>query len=325
MFPEKLKQGDEIRVISPAESLAIVAEDQKQLAVQRMTDAGFIVTFSTYADEHRSLHSNPIEHRISDLHEAFLDPAVKAVWTTLGGYDSNQLLRYIDYELIGRNPKIFCGYSDITALSSSIYKQTGLVTYNGPHFSTFGMKSGTAYTFKHFIDMMTSDKPISITPADHWSDDLWYINQEDRTFHPNPGCIVLNEGEAEGISLGGNLCTLNLLQGTEYMPALEGTVLFLEDDKLTNAGTFDRDLQSLLHQPGFDKVQGIVFGKFQEVSDITDEQLTAIIRSKRELDHIPIIAGASFGHTTPMFTFPIGGRVRISTSNESPCIEILKH
>lgn len=107
MFPEKLKQGDEIRVISPAESLAIVAEDQKQLAVQRMTDAGFIVTFSTYADEHRSLHSNPIEHRISDLHEAFLDPAVKAVWTTLGGYDSNQLLRYIDYELIGRNPKIF--------------------------------------------------------------------------------------------------------------------------------------------------------------------------------------------------------------------------
>lgn len=311
MIPEKLKQGDEIRVISPAKSLSIVAPEQQKLALQRFKDLGFKVSFSTYAAEAPTLFSNPVDHRISDIHEAFKDSAVKAVLTTLGGYDSNQLLNRLDYDLIKAHPKIFCGYSDITALANSIYHKTGLVTYSGPHFSTFGMEKGLDYTLEHFRIMLTTNAPVNIEPAAQWSDDAWYLDQDDRTFRPNQGPVVIQEGKASGTLIGGNLCTFNLLQGTSFMPELAGTVLFLEDDELSNPETFDRDLQSLIHQPGFDQVQGIVIGRFQTASNMDLHTLTAVIESKPELAPLPVIVQADFGHTSPIFTFPIGGYVEI--------------
>ncbi|MDQ3520826.1 MAG: LD-carboxypeptidase, partial [Gemmatimonadota bacterium] len=121
------------------------------------------------------------------------------------------------------------------------------------------------------------------------------------------GYEVLNEGEAEGKILGGNLGTLALLFGTSYMPELEGTILLLEDDEEIEPHHFDRTLQSLLHQPGFEGVRGIVFGRFQRASNMDLDILEEIVGAKPELDNIPIVANASFGHTTPAFTFPIGG------------------
>ena len=75
----------------------------------------------------------------------------------------------------------------------------------------------------------------------------------------------------------------------------------------TRPHTFDRDLQSLIHQPGFEAVKGLVIGRFQKASGMTEQLLEKIIRTKKELDDIPIIAGADFGHTSPQITFPIGG------------------
>ena len=96
------------------------------------------------------------------------------------------------------------------------------------------------------------------------------------------------------------------------MPDLEETVLLIEDDEEAGPVHFDRELQSLIHQPGFGGVRGFVIGRFQRASNMDLETLRAIIESKRELNRIPIIANASFGHTTPQFTFPIGayGRLR---------------
>ncbi|MBX0357254.1 S66 peptidase family protein [Halobacillus sp. Nhm2S1] len=325
MIPEKLKKGDEIRVISPSKSLAIVAPDQQNLAVERLNRAGFKVTFSTYAAESSHSISNPIHHRVTDIHEAFSDRNVKAILTTLGGYNSNQLLNHLDYDLIQENPKIFCGYSDITALSNTIYKKTGLVTYSGPHFSTFGMEKGIDYTLDHFMKVFTETEQLHIRPALDWSDDRWYLDQQERQFYSNPGYEVLYEGMAEGISLGGNLCTLNLLQGTPFMPSLEGKILFLEDDLLSDPPTFDRNLQSLVHQPEFSGVRGIVIGRFQKESNMDDDTLVQILKSKKELEQVPIIYNASFGHTTPIFTFPIGGKVRIKAHPQNPTIDLLEY
>ena len=124
---------------------------------------------------------------------------------------------------------------------------------------------------------------------------------------PNAGYEVLTEGEAEGTLLGGNLGTFALLFGTSYMPGLEETVLLLEDDEEIGPEHFDRTLQSLIHQPGFEGVRGIVIGRFQRASNMDPETLAEIIHTKPELDRIPVVANASFGHTTPQFTFPIGG------------------
>jgi hypothetical protein len=106
--------------------------------------------------------------------------------------------------------------------------------------------------------------------------------------------------------LGGSLGTLSLLFGTSFMPDQEESLLLLEDDEEVLPVHFDRLLQSLIHQPGFEGVLGIVIGRFQRASEMGLDTLKAIIGSKGELARLPVVANASFGHTAPRFTFPIG-------------------
>lgn len=325
MIPNKLKKGDEIRVISPSRSLGIIAEDVRDLALETLSDLGFHVTFSKHAAELDEFASSSIESRVEDIHEAFRDPNVKGILTTIGGYNSNQLLRYLDYELIKDNPKILCGYSDITALSNAIYRKAGLVTYSGPHFSTFGMKKGIEYTKTYFMKCLTSNEELEIIPSETWSDDIWYLNQEDRTFYQNQGPVTCNIGDVEGTIIGGNLGTFNLLQGTEFMPSLKNSILFLEDTEAVSIETFDRDLQSLIHLPDFKNVKGLVIGRFQTGSKISIEQLVKVVKAKKELSQIPLILNLDFGHTTPIFTFPVGGNVRISASENISSIIITEY
>ena len=325
MIAARLRPGDEVRVVSPAVSLGFIPEDQKSTARERLEGLGLRLSFSRNAEMLDRFDSSPVEARVSDLHEAFADPGVRGMLTTLGGYNSNQLLGYLDYDLIQSNPKILCGFSDITALATTIHARTGLVTYSGPHFTTFGMKRGIDYTREYFERCLMREEPFEVPPADHWSDDPWYQDQENRDFVPNPGYEVIHEGEAEGTLLGGHLGTLCLLFGTTFMPDLAGSILLLEDDEEAQPHHFDRELQSLLHQPGFEGVRGIVFGKFQRASNMDQNSLTAIVKSKRELDGLPIVAGASFGHTTPQFTFPIGGYGRLQAGEETAQLSIDIH
>ena len=324
MIAARLQEGDEVRIVSPAVSLGFIPEDQKSMARERLEGLGLRLSFSTNAEVMDRFDSSPVEARVSDLHEAFADSGVRGILTTLGGYNSNGLLGYLNYDLIRANPKIFCGFSDITALATAIQARTSLVTYSGPYFTTFGMQHGIDYTMEYFERCLMREEPLEVLPADHWSDDLWYQDQDNRDFVPNPGYEIMYEGEAERKLLGGNLGTLCLLFGTPYMPDLEGSILLLEDDEEVNAVHFDRGLQSLIHQLGFEGVQGIVFGKFQRASNMDQDALTAIVESKRELYGMPV-AGASFGHTTPQFTFPIGGYGRLQAGEETAQLSIDIH
>ncbi|TMW70470.1 S66 family peptidase [Alteribacter natronophilus] len=325
MFPEKLKRGDEIRVVAPSRSLGIISEDVRKLAIERLEALGLKVTFGRHVEEENRFHSSAVESRLTDLHEAFEDADVKGILTVIGGHNSNQLLRDLDYEVIRANPKVLCGYSDITALSNAILAKTGLVTYSGPHFSSFGMKKGLDYTLDYFERCLMKNDAFKVEASESWSDDPWYMDQENRNFVPNEGYHVISKGKAEGRIIGGNLCTLNLLQGTGFMPDLKGAVLFLEDDFLVDAGTFDRDLQSLLHLPEAEGIRGIVIGRFQKKSEMTPVDVAAVIGSKPELDDIPVIYGADFGHTTPHLTFPVGGTVRFKAIGEAVSLEIMEH
>lgn len=325
MLAPKLQPGDHIRVVSPSTSLAVIPPEQRTTAIERYASLALNVSFAEHAEECDEFRSSSIQSRVADLHAAFADPAVNGIVTTLGGYNCNQLLRYLDFDLIAANPKVFCGYSDITALSTAIYSRAGLVTYSGPHFSTFSMVRGIEYTLEYFKKCVMDASRFEVPHAETWSDDEWYRDQENRDFVPHDGHLVINEGRAEGALLGGNLCTLNLLQGTEYMPSLSGAILLIEDDLESKTPNFDRDLQSLLHQPGFSEVRGLILGRFQKASAIDRETLLRIIKNKRELDAIPVIANASFGHTTPQFTFPIGGQGRLIVENGSVSFTIVEH
>jgi len=325
IYPDKLKKGDEVRIIAPAMSYSIFSEELKNIANKRFEELGLKLTFGKHINEKDDFTSSSIESRIEDLHDAFSDKNVRAIFTAIGGENSNQLLKYIDWELIKNNPKIFCGFSDITALNNSIFQKTGLVTYSGPLYSTFGQKLHFDYTLEYFKKCVMSDDSIEIKPAESWSDDEWYKDQDKRNLIKNNGWLVINEGNANGTILGGNLCTFNLLQGTEYMPDLNNSVLFLEDDYLTNPVTFDRDLQSLIHLPDFSNVKGIIIGRFQNKSKVTNELLTQIIKTKKELNNIPVIANVDFGHTDPKVTLSIGGTVEIISKSNNSKITILKH
>jgi muramoyltetrapeptide carboxypeptidase len=314
MLAKRLQPGDEIRVIAPSTSMALLKDDQVKIAVDRLETLGFKVTFGKYVYNHDEFFSSSIEERLEDLHDAFRDSNVKGILSVIGGFNSNQLLKYIDFELIKNNPKVFCGYSDITALSLAILQKTGLITYSGPHFSSFGMKHGFEYTLDSFLSALTNDAPYEIEPSKNWSDDAWYLNQENRQFHDQNDYLILQDGVAEGTLIGGNLCTMNLLQGTEFMPSLKDSILFIEDDYATYANVFDRQLQSVLHLPDARAIKGVLIGRFQKDSNMTEDALRKIISSKQELQGLPVIANVNFGHCQPFATIPVGARAKISAS-----------
>lgn len=325
IFPKKLKSGDTIRIIAPSRSLSIISEKTLAISNKRFEDLGLKLTFGRHVQECDEFNSSPVESRLEDLHEAFSDKNVAAILTSIGGFNSNQLLRFVDYGLIAKNPKIFCGYSDITAIGTAIHARTGLVTYYGPHYSSFGQKLLFDYSLEYFVKCLFNDEPFEVLPSPTWSDDAWYLDQDSRNPINYDGYRIINQGEASGVSVGGNLCTLNLLHGTEFMPVLDGAIVFVEDDSTTNPVTFDRDLQSLIHQPGFEGVRGLVFGRFQKKSEMTDNLLDKIIKSKHELDRMPVIANANFGHADPKFTFPIGGEVEVVASSGVTRLTVKKH
>lgn len=316
IFPEKLKKGDEVRVIAPSRSINLLNEETISIATNRLESLGLRVTFgkNVKKEMHPAYGCATVEERVSDLHDAFCDPSVKAILTVIGGFNVNQILTEIDYNIIKNNPKIICGFSDITALLNAIYAKTGLVTYYGPHYSSFGMKKGFNYTMRYFQAILMEHDDVVVTDSEKWSDELWFLDQENRTFFNNKGRYVLNAGMAEGVLVGGNLCTLNLLQGTEYMPRLGGSIIFLEDDEMAGAEfmrEFDRNFQSLLHCAAGKGIKGIIIGRAQCNADMTLEKWKCMLQAKKELVGIPVMIDLDFGHTTPIFTVPIGGRAKI--------------
>ncbi len=325
MIPPKLKRGDEIRVVAPGLSLSIISKEQREIAEKNFSELGLKLSFGKHAEEIDSFSSSSIESRISDIEDAFLDTNVKGVLSVIGGSNSNQLLDHLDWKIIKNNPKVLCGFSDITILNNAILAKTDLITYSGPHYSSLTQRKYLGYTIDYFKKCLMDKNPYFVYPSDQWSDDKWYIDQENRNLVSNNGYLNIYSGDAEGKIIGGNLCTFNLLQGTEYFPGLENTILFLEDDEGSKPQAFDRDLTSLSQQKGFDKVKGIVIGRFQNGSNMTNNILKVIISTNKRIKNIPVIANVDFGHTDPRITFPIGGIAKLSAKNSNCNIEILSH
>jgi muramoyltetrapeptide carboxypeptidase len=313
IVPRKLRRGDTIRVVAPALSRKFVTEhDHSGLIEKRFAALGLRLTFGDHVDEQDDFDSASVPSRVADLHAAFADPEVAGILTVIGGFNSNELLPYLDWNLIAAHPKIFCGFSDITAVQNAILARTGMITYSGPHWSSFGMRDYFQQTQQWFAQAVLSEGPVELRPSESWTDDLWFADQDKRTVHDNQGWWPLRPGQATGRIVGGHLGTLNLLQGTTYMPSLNGAVLLVEDDYLCDAKEFARNLTSLLQLPDASGVQGLVIGRFQEASRVTRSLLEQIIARQDRLAGIPVLANVDFGHTSPLITFPVGGRAALA-------------
>ncbi len=320
MKPNRLKKGSTIGIIAPANSAKFVSKNVWDIGVKKLESKGFKLVFGKHIYKFFGHTAGTIKERVEDLMTMFKNPEVDAIMTVYGGYNSHQLLSYLDYEIIKNNPKIFIGFSDVTALNNAIYTKTGLINFSGPAFITFCQLELPEYSEKYFDEFLIAGKEnVIIKASEKWAEDQWWEKENlgPREWKENPGWKVLREGVREGIAIGGNSGTLLLLAGTEYWPDMEGKILFVEEDDIESTQTIDRLLTHLRHIGVYDKIRGLVIGRFPSKVDFNEkDSLKMIVDEAVKGYDFPIVSEVDFAHTDPLITIPIGVRCRIDTKNK---------
>lgn len=257
--------------------------------------------------------------RVAEFHRFFADPTVDGLLAYWGGYNSHQMLEYLDFDLIGRHPKPFIGYSDVTALQLGIYAKTGMITFCGPAGITFGKPLVPAYTWHHFESvLMRPTQELNLEPSTTFSDNHWWeAVDKQMIFDAAPGWNTFRSGCAEGRLIGGNGGTMLLLAGTEFWPSLDGAILFIEDDECESPETISRIFFHLRHVGAFDTISGLMIGRFpRSVGFKQDDSLEMILEDALRGYTFPVLTEVDFGHTDPLLTLPIGVRCRMNAGDK---------
>ena len=311
--PPKLRQGDHIRIISPSSSVASIGGfDANVSAKVRLESMGYTLSFSNNYLANDEFGSASITERVDDLHQAFTDPSIKAILASIGGFNSNELLPHLDYELIKANPKIICGYSDTTAILTAIFAKTGMITYMGASYSSFKMNELQEYQSVMWTQALTQSR-YELTPSDKWSSDLWFLPKCTRQFFDTQW-HVCTEGQASGRLIGGNLSTFCLLNGTSYAPRvymIGDYVMMLEMAEGYDVMDFARQLTAVLQ--AYPNPKAVLFGRIPTNVGMTDDLLRAIFDKHPILGRVPVVYDMDFAHTQPLFTVGIGSNVVVDT------------
>lgn len=303
--PEHLKLGDTIGLITPG---SYISDEGLQTAVSNLENLGFKVKFSKHIRAKKGFIAGTDVQRLEDFHNMFTDNSVKGIWCARGGYGCGRLLPQIDYKLIKKNPKVFIGYSDITALLQAIHCKTGLVCFHGP----VGASTFTDYTVKHLQAILMSPKPEK-----NYKIEVAKANQEqtDKAYQTT----VIRPGKAKGKLIGGNLSLLASLAGTDFQLDVKDKLLFIEDIG-EKPYRIDRMLTQLRQSCKLETAAGIALGVFADCeADEDDLSLSLMETLEGQLNdlNIPIIYGLSFGHIADQCTFPIGLEATLDTSEQT--------
>lgn len=317
--PPRLQAGDLIGVVSPSSPVAHFVPRRLKRGVAELERLGFRVRLGRHATERRGHTAGSIQDRVVDLHEMFADPEVKAIITTIGGHSSHQLLDELDYDLIAANPKIFMGYSDITALHLGIHARTGLVTFLGPAvLPQFGEAGGLMLYVRQAFErtVCTAIPAGELQPSPEVvAETLRWDLEDDRPRRTtvNPGPRPLRSGVARGRIVAGNLGTMLLLAGTPYWPDLRGAILCVEDDETETPATVDRYFTQLRHMGVYDVIAGLVVGRFPpSVGFSAEDSLEEILLTATRGYSFPIGIDFDFGHWDPIFVLPNGVEAELS-------------
>lgn len=261
--------------------------------------AGFHVKLLPHAKAHQGYLAGSDEERLSDLHAAFEDPEIKGILCARGGYGCMRLLPSIDFEQIRSHPKVFIGFSDVTALHIPFYQEAGLVGFYGPML-TSNLINKEPYSQQELLGLITGAHcpPYTIPNRD--------------TYH------CLTPGQTEAPLIGGNLSLLAALCGTPYQPQTAGHLLFIEDWK-ESYYSLDRQFQQLKLAGLFDQIAGLLLCDFSEVeSGLAPPQDYPLVEQLQRLTcdlHIPVGYGFSVGHGEETATLPIGIRAAFDANN----------
>lgn len=291
--PKKLFKGATIGVMAPS---GFATVERIERGVKGLTSQGFKVQIHPQCSLRDRGSGGTTKEKITALHDIFADPSIDAVWTSRGGSRAMHMLDGIDYELIRKNPKLFIGFSDTTALQSAFYARSNLSTIHGAHLVYFG----------HEETRLTTEATLSYLLGD-WKNDLWPVDYPMQTLH---------SGESEGALFGGNMQTLMMLlaAGNGYVPDLHGKILVVED-VAEEKRSIDRMFGALRLAGVFDKVAGLIVG---QMTGIVDTDTIPFDRTVEEivLEHTagikgPVVLNAPIGHEHPNIPFPLGIKARL--------------
>ena len=302
--PKRLKVGDTVAVIAPSSSASAEAFER---ALANIATLGLKAKVSKFARGSNDFMSGTDKERLHDLHWAFEDAEVKGVWCVRGGSGAPRLLPEIDYALIKKNPKVFIGYSDITALHLAIWQRTGLVTFHGPVASS----ELSEYAKKNLLNtVMTASANHKIQPSEY------NLAQPSALFKPN----VITPGRCRGRLVGGNLSLLAALAGTPYaLKDLKGAILFAED---INEPPYkvDRLFTQLRQSCDMRGLAGVALGVFSSSQAANDAQTAStlnVLKDRLGDLGIPVISGLSFGHIRDNCTLPIGVEAELDSATST--------
>ena len=298
--PARIRAGATIGLIAPGSPIAAARYIQM---LDNMVALGFQVKEGQFTHASRGYLAGTDAERLADLHAAFADPEVEAVWCIRGGYGASRLLPKIDYDLIRRNPKPFIGYSDITALHLAIHEKTGLVCFHGP-VAASEFPEDTVQYFRSVL--MEPTAPFTLaTPAP----EAVLTGEEFRPF-------VINPGQAQGTLTGGNLSLLAALAGTPYLPSCKHKIVFLEDIG-EQPYRIDRMLYQLAQATDLSQAAGIALGVFTDCNPKGEAPSLTLVETLTDFFaqwKMPVLYGLPFGHIAHQATLPYGIQAELDTA-----------
>lgn len=298
--PLRLREGSTVALIAPGSP---ISEDRITKSLANLAALGLRVKEGEHWRNRNGYLAGADAARIADLHQAFADPEVEAVWCARGGYGCSRLLSMLDYDLIRRHPKILIGYSDITALHLAIHQRTGLVTFHGP-VAASDYPENTLEHLKSVLFEARSPYTLSMPGSEEA-----LPGEEFRPF-------VIAPGRAQGALMGGNLALLSALAGTPFAPSFKGKIAFIEDIG-EQPYRLDRMLTQLLQATDLTKAAGIALGVFsdcQPKGDTPSLTLSETLHDRLGGLGIPVAYGFPFGHVAHQATLPYGVSAAMDTT-----------
>ncbi len=275
--PARLKPGDKIGIVAPA------GPSDRELFIRGtgiLEEMGFEVYVPDGLLDARDYLAGTDNHRAEIVNHLFADKSIDAIVCARGGYGSLRILPLLDFDTIANNPKIFLGFSDITALLTVLFDRCGLVTFHGPVVTS--LADADELTKQSLFQTVTSDHSLKVEV---------------------PRGVTVKSGSGAGILCGGNLTTLCHLVGTPFAPRFANTILFLED-RAEAPYRIDRMLMQMKLADCFQGLAGIVLGSFEDCGPLED--VLKIIKDIFGDSQIPIIAGLDAGHGNLNLTLPMG-------------------
>lgn len=322
MKAKKLTGNITIGVFSSSSPVSASVPVRYERGIRYLESKGYKVIHGKLYGKKDGYRSGTIKERADEFNELLYNEDIQILMASIGGYNTNSILPYIDYEYLKTHPKIIVGYSDTTALLLAVYAKTGLITFYGPAAaSSFGeFPPFVDDTFKSFHSMFRDEisYPFCYEKPLYWTDEFINWSEQNRPKEQRENeWICVKPGICKGRLIGGNLNTMEGFFGTEYMPEIRKGDILLIEDSLKDACTIERSF-SLLKLAGiFEKIGGIILGKHEKFDDNgTGRRPYEILLEVIGETKIPILADFDCCHTHPMLTVPIGCQVTLDAANK---------